>query len=645
MKNFIHSFFTIIKKLFLFLSRKILLPLSRKAVGILGIFFKKIKPAIQSFSYIEKVLFGVLVVIFILSSSLSLLRLNTLLAVTVPTEGGSLQEGVVGAARFINPLLAISDADRDLTALIYGGLLRATSMGEIIPDLAKEYFVSEDGLSYTFILKDNLLWHDGEPITSDDIVFTIKKVQDSTLKSTKRASWEGVVVEKIDDKTIVFTLEQKYSPFLENTTLGILPRHIWENISSEQFGFSKFNVEPIGSGPYRVKNIKHNSSGIPEYYDLVSFKHFSLGRPFIPTLRIRFYSNEEKLLKAFEKGEIGAINAISSQKITSLTIKDSRITTYVLPRVFGVFFNQNQNTLFTSLSVRSALQKAVNREAIIEDVLLGYGTPIRGPLPPGSLGFIPEEVVVESEKEGIDEDSPAIIEKEDEDVAETSKEDIAPEKTESDLGTEKISSSLKEARAILERGGWVMNEETGIFEKKTKKTTTILKFSISTSDAQELKSTALSIKKMWEDLGAVVDLKIFTSSDLNHNVIRPRKYDALFFGEIIGRESDPFAFWHSSQRNDPGLNIALYANITADKLLEEGRVVFDKEERIKIYQKFEEEVRKDIPAIFIYSPDFIYVVPKKIKGIDVGTITIPSERFLDIYTWYIETERLWKIFN
>jgi len=643
-KNFIHSFFIIIKKFSLFLSRKILLPLSRKVISVFGIFFKKIKPAIQSFSYIEKTLFAALIIIFILSSSLSLLRLNTLLTVTVPAEGGSLQEGVVGAARFINPLLAISDADRDLTALIYGGLLRATAKGEIIPDLAKEYLVSEDGLSYTFILKDNLLWHDGEPITSDDIVFTIKKVQDSALKSTKRASWEGVSVKKIDDKTIIFTLKQKYSPFLENTTLGILPRHIWENISSEQFGFSKFNVEPIGSGPYRVGSIKHNSSGIPEYYDLVSFQYFSLGRPFIPTLKIRFYSNEERLLKAFEKGEIGAINAISSQKITSLNIKDSRITTYVLPRVFGVFFNQSQNTIFTSLSVRSALQKAVNREAIIEDVLLGYGTPIRGPLPPGSLGFIPkEEEVTEDDEDGVDEDSSTITEEED--ATKTSEEGVAREEAESNLETEKISSSLKEARAILARGGWVMNEETGIFEKKTKKTTTILKFSIATSDAQELKSTALSIKKTWEDLGAVVDLKIFTSSDLNHNVIRPRKYDALFFGEIIGRESDPFAFWHSSQRNDPGLNIALYANITADKLLEEGRVVFDKEERIKIYQKFEEEVRGDIPAIFIYSPDFIYVVPKKIKGIDVGTITVPSERFLDIYTWYIETEQLWKIFN
>jgi len=144
---------------------------------------------------------------------------------------------------------------------------------------------------------------------------------------------------------------------------------------------------------------------------------------------------------------------------------------------------------------------------------------------------------------------------------------------------------------------------------------------------------------------AQVSLQVFNASDLNHSVIRPRKYDALFFGEIIGRESDPFAFWHSSQRNDPGLNIALYTNITADRLLEEGRVTFEKDARREIYQQFQEEVRSDIPAIFVYSPDFIYIIPNKIKGIKTGTITVPSERFLDIHTWYVETDRLWKIFT
>ena len=128
-------------------------------------------------------------------------------------------------------------------------------------------------------------------------------------------------------------------------------------------------------------------------------------------------------------------------------------------------------------------------------------------------------------------------------------------------------------------------------------------------------------------------------------MIRQRKYDALFFGEIIGRESDPFAFWHSSQRNDPGLNIALYANITADKLLEEGRTIFDKKERATIYKQFQEEIAKDIPAVFIYSPDFIYIIPHKIKGLHTGIITVPSERFLDIHTWYIETDNVWKIFR
>lgn len=183
------------------------------------------------------------------------------------------------------------------------------------------------------------------------------------------------------------------------------------------------------------------------------------------------------------------------------------------------------------------------------------------------------------------------------------------------------------------------------FERKTKDGVEILSFSLATSDVPELKAAAQIIVQEWKSIGADVDLKIFETGDLNQNVIRPRKYDTLFFGEIVGRELDLFAFWHSSQRNDPGLNIALYANITADKLLEDARTIADYSKRLTKYEEFEQEIAKDIPAIFVYSPDFIYVVPENINGLELGSVTTPSERFLNVHQWYIETDSVWSFFT
>jgi peptide/nickel transport system substrate-binding protein len=591
---------------------------------------ESVRKVISTFSHKERKIFLLLLCVLFIGVVGTLLGINESLKVEVPARGGTLTEGVLGAPRFINPLLAISDADRDLTSLVYSGLMRPTHDGNLIPDLAESYNVSEDGLAYTFTIKKGLTWHDGEPITSDDVLFTISMVQDSVLKSPKRASWEGVATQKTNERTFTLTLAQQYSPFLENTTLGILPKHIWGNISSEQFGFSNFNIEPVGSGPFKVEHIKRNSSGIPLYYSLKSFSNFALGEPYLKTLRIQFYSNEDEILSALSQGKISAVNALRAEKARELEEKKMRVERYVLPRIFGVFFNQSQNTIFTDKIVRKALNISVDRESLIQEVLLGYATAIDGPLPPGALGYTEKNhavIPIETSAETTQNDNTDDIKEVPDSIDQTH-----------------TPAGAREAIALLEKNGWKINEETGLREKNSNKETSVLKFSISTSDAQELKLTAQNLKSTWELLGAQVDLKIFNTGDLNQNVIRPRKYDALLFGEIIGRESDPFAFWHSSQRNDPGLNIALYANITTDKLLEDGRVSFEKETRMELYEKFEEEVKNDIPAIFIYSPDFIYILPTQIKGGVTGTIAVPSERFMDIYEWYTQTNKVWKVF-
>jgi len=555
---------------------------------------------LRNFSLKEKIIFFGLAIIFAAGFFPLLWKINNIFLVEIPASGGTLTEGVIGTPRFINPILAISDADRDMVSLIYSGLLRPDNKGSLIPDLAEKFEISDDGLSYTFTLKPDLTWQDGKPITSDDIIFTIQQAKDPNIKSPRRASWEGVGVEKLDDLSIRFSLGKPYVPFLENATIGILPKHIWKEAMSDQMSFSEFNIKPIGSGPYKIKKVNKNSSGIITSYELVSNKNFALGKPFIKNLILRFYPSEKDLLNAHLKGSIDSISAINPQSAEKIKRGNVNLKTLSLPRVFGIFLNQNNAPIFNQKEIRASLNLATDKERIIDEVLQGFGTKIDYPIPPGTFG--------------------ALVSEED-------------------------NFSLEKAKALLLKNGWTFNEKEGNWQKKSKKDILRFEFSLATSDTPDLKQTAELLKSMWEEIGIKVKIKIFEIGDLNQNIIRPRKYDALLFGEVVGRDPDPFAFWHSSQRNDPGLNIALYTNIKVDKLLEQARTISDEDERRKKYEEFQREVAKDMPAIFLFSPKFIYLLPKYLKGIEkIESITVPAERFSQIHKWYIKTDKVWKIF-
>jgi len=535
------------------------------------------------------------------TSLILLAHVNSTFNTPVPVSGGTLKEGIIGSPRFINPLLALSDADRDLVTLTYSGLMRADENGTLIPDLAESYTLSEDGKTYTFTLKDGLTFHDNVPLTTKDIAFTIARAQDPLLRSPKRVNWDGVTVSVIDDKTISFTLERPYAPFLENTTIGIVPKHVWESADSEEFPFSQFNTEPVGSGPYELVRTKRDASGIPQYYDLKPFKNYALGEPYISHIRIAFFSNEKDLLNAYYDNDIDQLHSINPQNADTLMKDGAIIKRTPLPRIFAVFFNQNESTLFASKSIRKALNTALDKEKIVQVVLGGYGVPLNSPIPPGLL----------------DPHEQATISTSDQEVR------------------------LKEAEDILREAGWKRDEETSILEKESRP----LSFAISTSNTPELKAAAEMVAETWNTLGADVTVKVFDTSDLNQNVIRPRKFEALLFGEVIGRDMDFFAFWHSSQRNDPGLNVALYTNITVDALLEKARIEQDTEKRSDQYLSFKEEVMKDIPAVFLYVPEFIYVISSDIDHIAFGQPTIPSDRFASIYTWNINSKNVWNFFK
>ncbi len=529
--------------------------------------------------------------------------LNTKILVGIPAHGGKDIEGVVGTPRFVNPLLALSDADKDLSALVYSGLMRRDENGVLITDLAESYEVSEDGLSYTFLIKENALFQDGTKVTSADVAYTIAEAKDPLIKSPKKVNWDGVTVATPDERTVVFTLKQRYASFLDNTTLGILPMHLWKDITAEQFGLSTLNIHPIGSGPFEVKKVSQDDMGVPTSYTLEPFSKFIFGKPYLDNITFLFFANEVDLVNALKSGKVTAINSISSKEAADLAGDGFAVQTTTLPRVFGLYLDSTQNKLFTDINVITAIELAISKKEVVDSVLGGYGAVIDSPIP----------------------------------------ESIVPR----DPADKLIDQDLEKAASILTKSGWTKSEG-GFWQKKTtvnKKATTInLSFAISTSDTPELKEAANKIRDSLNAFGAQVEVKVFEMGALNQNVIRPRKFEALFFGQVINHDTDLFAFWHSSQRNDPGLNIAQYASARADKDLENASGTLDDAKRASLYEAFAYEVRKDKPAIFVYSPAFIYATNGKTKNNDLSHVSAASDRFSTVWKWYQNEEHVWPIF-
>lgn len=580
------------KKLRALLSKRFSIPKERSIRGIL-----------RSFTIAEKAAFYFFVSIFLLSGLTLMWKVSSAYLIEIPTQGGTFTEGVVGNPRFINPVLAISEADKNLVSILYSGLLHITPKGEIKNDLAEEMTISDNHKIYTIRINENARFHDDTPVLADDVIFTIQKITDPSIKSPKKGNWDGVVVKKIDEKTVSFILKQPYTPFIYNLTLGILPKHIWKNVSNDEFSFSQFNTLPIGSGPYKVEKVERNSGGIPNLYRLIPFENASNKTPFIKNIVFRFYPSELTLIEAYNAREVESISGISPEKMLELNTNNSRVISSPLPRVFAVFFNQNQSKVLLNKEVRQALNLTSPKEEIVKKVLDGYATVISGPLPAGIYSWA------------------------------NAKED-------------KLTSNekLETAKALLEKAGWRPNLETGVLEKKSTSGTIPLSFSISTGDAPELRQVANELVAAWQKLGAKIEVLVFETGDLNQNVIRPRNFDALLFGEVVGRDRDLYPFWHSSQRTDPGLNIALYANSQADKYLDNARSANDPEVIGESYKAFAKELETDLPAIFLYTPDFLYVVPEKVKAINLDSLTVAQDRFLSIRDWYIETDKVWKIF-
>ncbi len=541
-----------------------------------------LSPGDRSIAYALGVLVGI-------TAFANVYALENKLFITVPAYGGSLHEGIIGSPRFINPLLALSDADRDLSMLTHAGLMGLDGSGELVPVLAERYEISPDGKMYTFTLRENLKFSDGTPLTAQDVVYTVQEAQNPAIKSPVYANWSGVQVSALDERTVRFTLGRAYAPFLSLTTLGILPGHLWQSVSDEQFPFTKLQTEPVGAGPFVVTDVSLTADNLIESMTLKANRHYALGRPYLDKLYITFYPRSEDLATALASGDLeSAYGVVTEQALTA-----------PYARVFGVFFNPSEKQVYARTEVRKSLSLALDRPTIVDEVLGVYATAIMGPRPPTPL-ITPAAVPTEG-------------------------------------------NPTEQAAKALTSAGWSYDSEARLWSNKSAKQT-LDGITLRTSNVPELKNIAAAVKADWEKLGIPVELELYEPGDLSQNIIRPRKYEALLYGMVIGRDHDLYAFWSSQERNDPGLNIALYANKTVDTLLEEARSQSDSAERLKNLQKIENTIAAEYPAAFIYAPDFTYVVPEGLGGVTLPQIVTPADRFASVATWYRATDQVWPFF-
>lgn len=558
-----------------------------------------LKKTVHNFTFTQRIAFIILCIVLIVGCIGTIVHLSNTTTVEVSARGGSFTEGVVGTPRFINPILATSDPDKDLSEIVYAGLMMYDG-SDYVPELAEDFIVSEDGTIYSFTLKDGLTFHDGKPLTTEDVIFTVELAQNSSVKSPLRPQWTGVTATAVDDKTVQFTLESPYAGFIHVTTLGILPKHILGDIPPEQLSFNEHNINAIGAGPYKIKKVVKDNLGIPKEISLRKNNHYALGKPNLKKITFKFFAELSDAKQALLRKKIDGLYNIPTNELEDFNKRAFTIHNHPLPQTFALFFNQSRQEIFLDNDVLKAIDIAIPKEAIIKRIFNGYGTSLCNPIPPYMVGF-----------------------------SECNQDNLRM------TAQERANKATK----LLDDDGWSRNNE-GLLAKNG----IVLEFTVALPNNPELKETAAMIETALSDIGINMEQQVFEPGNFDQDVIRPRSYEALLFGQIYEHDTDSFAFWHSSGRNDPGFNIGLYANSEADKLLREALEEPATEERRTLYEELYKIFNTDLPAIFLYTPDFIYVTRSDIYNISTQSIINPHDRFGSIHTWYKYTNRVWKPF-
>jgi peptide/nickel transport system substrate-binding protein len=547
--------------------------------------------------------------------------------ISSPLSGGTYIEGLVGSPKYINPLYSSNrDVDMDIASLVFSSLFKYNEKGELVGDLVDSWQKSDDGKEYTLVLKQNISWHNGDKLSADDVVFTIQAIKNPKFRSPLRNSFSGLEVEKINENTLRFKLAQSYAPFLGVLTFGILPKNIWEAVIPESATLAELNLKPIGSGPFKFKSLTKNKNGEIKTYLLEVNPDYYNQKPYISEVSFKFFPDSMSAIKALNDNSVDGISYSPFSSRKDLFAKNSLNFHHLnQPQLTAIFFNSKNNEFLADQNIRQALDLAIDRELIVNEVFNGQAREARGPILSDSPAFNPDlkkaNYSVSEAEEKISESGFVKISLTDDNLL----------NKDSEVEGVLVSKFLEKASdyGVEAAGTWLVKKGT-----KKNPEDKFLVLSLTYPDSADNALVAGKIQEHWQAIGVKVSLKPLLPSQISSELASEKNFEALLFGENIGADPDVYAFWHSSQISE-GLNIANYSNQEVDKILENARFSTDDNSRFTDYRRFQELVTNDQGAIFLFSPNYLYLQVKKLRGFNGVSIVEPSDRFSSISNWYL----------
>ncbi len=613
----------------------------------------KFFPNWRQFSYIGKFLSGIEKIIIITASLVIVASFVGWAIVSVPKHfsftpksGGEYTEALIGQPKMINPIFdSANDVDADITPLIYAKLFRIGDNQKMIPELAVSYSVSEDNKTYTIKLREDAVWTDGEKIDADDVVFTFDTIQNPEISSPLYPAFNGVKIEKLSQFEVSFILKESYAPFVSSLAVGIIPEHVFGLIAPTNLRIAKENLQPkVVSGAFKFSKMTKNESGI-ETYTLERNERYFGSFPHIKKITFKFYQDFAPAADALKTRNFMGLAFVPSNLVKSYGGKNYYSYQLRLPQYSALFFNQSFS-LYKDYDIRVALAKAIDRPIVMQTALGEQGEIINGPILSGFIGYHSDIAKIEynadEAAELLDKTWPRINP---EDYFALRRDAIVKEREEEITSLpdyETNSTTLREelTASVEETVRATMRPDQTYYRKNEKGQ--ILTVTVTTANTPEYQAAVESIALMWRAIGVQTNVKIVDGRQISREVLRGRQFEILLYGEILGNDPDPYPFWHSSQTESPGLNLAGFTDRNVDKILEDARTATSSAIRDELYKKFQDTIVKDLPAIFLYAPTYEYLIDKEVKGVEINNIYSPAGRFNNIANWFIKTKWSWK---